>query len=304
MEKEQDKLTPDMFEISIENCGNAPIYHYTTASGIKSIIESEEFWVTKADFLNDPQEFVYVKQVLWEACLRYYTTEVIANDHYKAILKELEQMSIEHNEDNTILSGSYVLSFSLEQDNLLLWSEYSAFMGYNLELSHEELVSAIGKKGQLQFEGKVIYDKEIQIERLLQSMEAWEMEARKEKVTEEERTEAFHMWFAVACYVYSNFFKQQCFKGENEYRFVFKPFHENQKHEKIKTYPLYFREKENALIPFIKVSFAVKDKTDIIKSVMVGPKNNIDLSVKGLEQYFIYNHMNIPVYRSKITLRY
>ena len=43
-------------------------------------------------------------------------------------------------------SGDYVISFSLDNDSILMWSEYSDFYGYCMEFDFEKLVAGIQKK--------------------------------------------------------------------------------------------------------------------------------------------------------------
>jgi hypothetical protein len=43
------------------------LYHYTTADGLKGIIENDELWATSAYFLNDSAEIIYGCRILKEA---------------------------------------------------------------------------------------------------------------------------------------------------------------------------------------------------------------------------------------------
>lgn len=43
------------------------LYHYTSISGLKGILDKEEFWVTKSDFLNDPSETSYIFDIIRKA---------------------------------------------------------------------------------------------------------------------------------------------------------------------------------------------------------------------------------------------
>ena len=40
------------------------LYHYTTAEGVRGIVENREFMATKSDFLNDKLEFQYAIEVM------------------------------------------------------------------------------------------------------------------------------------------------------------------------------------------------------------------------------------------------
>ncbi|MGN0506957.1 MAG: hypothetical protein ACI4FZ_10375 [Lachnospiraceae bacterium] len=42
------------------------LYHYTTAQAVQGILDSESFWATKHDFLNDKAEFEYAQKLFSE----------------------------------------------------------------------------------------------------------------------------------------------------------------------------------------------------------------------------------------------
>ena len=44
-----------------------PLYHYTTAAGLKGIFETEQLWFTDYRFHNDPDEFFYGQKLALEA---------------------------------------------------------------------------------------------------------------------------------------------------------------------------------------------------------------------------------------------
>lgn len=63
----------------------------------------------------------------------------------------------------------------------------------------------------------------------------------------------------------------------------------------------YFRVKDEVLIPFVKKKFEPEIS---LESILVGPKNNSDLAVKGLKYFFRNKKMNINISKSEIPLRY
>jgi hypothetical protein len=46
---------------------NFVLYHYTTADGLKGIVENDELWATSAYYLNDSTEIMYGYQLIDEA---------------------------------------------------------------------------------------------------------------------------------------------------------------------------------------------------------------------------------------------
>lgn len=69
---------------------------------------------------------------------------------------------------------------------------------------------------------------------------------------------------------------------------------------------VFFREKDGFLLPYLKISVNGDGKNGKlpIESVMVAPKNHIDLAQKGMQQYMSYNGYEVPVTLSNIKLRY
>ena len=45
---------------------NEPIYHYTTAAGLKGILEQKVLWATHSDYLNDVSELRYGRSLIAE----------------------------------------------------------------------------------------------------------------------------------------------------------------------------------------------------------------------------------------------
>jgi hypothetical protein len=78
------------------------VYHYTSMSGLKAIVESGRLRATHYDYLNDPDELVYCKK-LWGDHLR------IANPD---------------DGDVPFFGEAYIVSFSELEDDLTLWRTY------------------------------------------------------------------------------------------------------------------------------------------------------------------------------------
>ncbi|CAM2076473.1 MAG: DUF2971 domain-containing protein [uncultured Clostridium sp.] len=285
------------------------IYHYTTVDGIKGILENNEFWVTKSDFLNDRLEFKYSLDILKEVAELYIKNTNIKEKFIKYVADEFERIN---NDTNGLLSGYYVLSFSKIQDSMLLWAEYSDFMGYCIEFDFNKFKLAMGEKTSLH--GEVIYNKEQQRKLVKETLEktiAEFNEANNEfknlfkenPSISDESLKKLTDYVAVWIYVYGMFFKKECFKGEGEYRFVFSAFHErSDKYTKLNVEDMYFRERDQVLIPYIKIKY---DKSKLpVESVLVGTKNNSDIAVKGIKYFLRKEKMDIPVYKSEIPLRY
>ena len=310
-----DLLAENMNQwLAIPKCREGEkIYHYTNLSSLKGIVTQHSFWVTKSDFLNDKNEFRYAYKVTKKVC-----EKLVPNARNCALLqKMLKEKVAELNTlvEDQVMSGCYVLSFSKGYDRLLLWTDFAKSQGYCMEFDYGQLRSGIHKK--MKMDGYVIYNKKEQCKlventflRILKRKDDGRHILRKKMFSEteivtEEEMEQFVNEFALCSFLYSMFFKKECFQEEQEYRFVFWAFHEDSGMEMFpELTPIHFRERAQTLIPYIEVSYANRGGQNPIRAITVGPKNNSDLAVKGI-QYFLRNEkINIPVYESKIPLRY
>ena len=289
------------------------IYHYTDLGALKGIVMNHSFWVTKSDFLNDKFEFYYAFKVIQKVCAK-----VIPNSQNRKILTRMlkERMEFFHGSmTDQILSGWYILSFSKAKDSLLLWTEFAQSQGYCLEFDYKCLTRGI--PDGIHLDGSVIYDKKKQQElventlyRIVEKKNAHRKKLREKLLSEDKlvihkELHSFVEEFSVCCFVYSMFFKKDCFREEREYRFVFWAFHEQGAKELAQPIiPIHFRKKDQALIPYIEVNYKEEERNNPICSITAGPKNDSDLAVKGM-QYFLRNEkIVIPVRESKIPLRY
>lgn len=291
--------------IHIEQIENGYIYHYTTLNALLGILDNNEFWITKSDFLNDKSEFQYTYELFRNNFL-YNITEL---GFLKKLINKFDALI---NEDNDIsrepLNGYYIASFSTDSDNLALWSEFSSAIGYNLEIDAETFICSFDKT--IMWHGKVVYDKEKQL-LLLKEAIAEAMTWRHEYGDAESLSDfcdntpdniikyiALDLY--AICTVYAMFFKQPEFHMESEYRIVLSS---TQKKTDYVNSPetLFFRPANEILIPYIKVHCKAIDS---LKSITVGPKNNIDIATAGISMYCRSRGIAIPIHKSRIPLRY
>ena len=116
-----------------------------------------------------------------------------------------------------------------------------------------------------------------------------------------ENIEDLYLWIAVIINAYNVFFKLECFKGENEYRFVFMSIHDGGRVKENEREKQYFRIKNEVLTPFIKKKI---QRLNPLKSVMIGPKNKSDIAEKGLRYFFRNMKLEVNVYKSQMPIRY
>lgn len=294
--------------------GEGSIFHYTDTNALLKIIENKEFWITDSNFLNDSSETVYINNILSEVCSDFKLT-----DEFMKKLNIYCKKTINQKEKR------YMISFSTDKDSLTLWSEFSGFYGCCIEFEINKLRSIFdsfieNNHNKCFVEGKVIYDRSKQKELLINMFERNINSIKddyhiRNKIEinelfnnyEENNNEAIikNLYYSLLGELkyYALFFKDECFKNENEYRIVFV----DDGTKKTSSDELYFREKNGSIIPYIKMSLSNKENVLPIKSILVGSKNNSDISIDGVK-YFLkkynYNLSEITVSKSKITLRY
>jgi len=302
----------DEDNIGIEVLKKGIIYHYTSVEGVLGILDKSEFWATKSDFLNDISEINYTFNLFEENFLNKIKNEKVRTRMISQFRSKLDK---ETDLYNKVLYGTYIISFSTNQDNLLLWSEFTRKMGYNLGFDIKDIRDAFNSKYEtdgkflLRLNGKVIYNKEEQI-RLLGNKIDWKLisdssdknmnslENLDESISDE-IIEGFISWIIEICSLYSMIFKDSKFEHEEEYRFIIKSLHNSEIVSLNKE--MNFRVKEGALCPFVKVPFKGLNS---LESITIGPKNNIDIAKKGLEIYCRNKEIDPKILKSNIPLRY
>lgn len=281
------------------------LYHYTTAQSVHGILESESFWVTKHDFLNDKEEFEYAHKLFSEKILSELNDEKIKKEIKKRLEKEIkDNMSGK----GSFLNGYYVLSFSLNSDSLALWSEFSEEAGYCIEFDYDTLEKTL--EMTFRWEGKVVYDRELQLKNMRNHwVEFWEkmfetpyaeIVNSSEINISEELLDGLVLHVFTLCSLYGMFYKKPEFKSEEEYRFVFWISHDENMKGKNKL-PLCFRVKNDTMIPYVEIKCNIIGAT---KTITIGPKNNMDIAKRGMELYCASKGMKVKVKKSKIPLRY
>lgn len=291
------------------------LYHYTTAEGVRGIVENREFLATKSDFLNDKLEFQYAVEVMERLTEKYIVNEDLRQRFFSKLKTEIDRLGVitptcdtDGNCDVDEMSF-YVVAFSKFQNNALLWAEFTDFRGYCLEFDYEKIVE--GFQHRVFLHGTVIYDEKEQMNGLLESLlscirnlieegeEDLEGFFEEEASPSEESLQKLIKEMSVVCSVYAMFFKKSFFKGEQEYRFIFPPLLNKTGMDKPN-----FRLLDQIFLPYIMVEFEGGKEDVPLESVMVGAKNNSDIAVRGMRYFLKTQGLDIPVLLSDIPLRY
>lgn len=101
-----------------------PLYHYTRAASLCSILSNKELWFTKWNSLNDPTEFKLIHDII-DRHLQMYDKE---SEFYRMINTYNSVDRYSKRADVTKWYNEYnvfILSFSTKGDSLNMWSCYT-----------------------------------------------------------------------------------------------------------------------------------------------------------------------------------
>jgi hypothetical protein len=108
------------------------LYHYTTADGLKGIIEKNELWASSAYFLNDSAEITYGSGVLKEVLDDWLAKDRPKESITVHLAQDLRKAFGEDLLSKSVIRPIYLACFC-EDDNLLSqWRTYGQSGGYSL----------------------------------------------------------------------------------------------------------------------------------------------------------------------------
>lgn len=114
------------------------LYHYTSAKGLKGILDNRSFWCTDVNFVNDALEIKYGRKIIKERLDSYLKSETDQN--VQLALRILAEFT-----GNNIYD-TYIACFSESGDILSQWNNYAnKGLGYNLGIQFNNNQSLITK---------------------------------------------------------------------------------------------------------------------------------------------------------------
>ena len=257
-------------------------------------------------------EFQVATQIFCEVIDKHISNTECAKKLKKKVCDEIERKNRPGMlGEEVAYGGEYVISFCLDADSILMWSEYSDFYGYCMEFDCEQLINTICHKSYDFIHGQVIYNHEEQIDIMEKTIEKEFFDCSLDfqylnswddlNNLTDENIEDLYMHLSVVIDAYNMFFKLECFKGEREYRFVFFSIHDGGRIKKEDQEKQYFKIKNEVMIPYIKKKLL---NLDSLESVMIGPKNKSDIGEKGLQYFFRNMKIKVEVKKSQMPIRY
>jgi hypothetical protein len=227
----------------------ASLYHYTDLCGLLGIINTNDIWLSNAQYLNDDEE-MKIGYELTTSIVQRLLAENLPGPR-KAYLEMLQEGL------SKPLPQAYVCSFCEEPGLLSQWRGYGANgSGVSIRFDPHEFSYVTGPDcpyGVMSV-WRVYYSREKQEERLRQAIEFFSPEVESEgsaetailkrwsaprTTTYDER--ARKVMFAIQFFVPT--FKNPDFSDEREWRLIFSPYPDCQK-------PVQFRISRNIVVPY------------------------------------------------------
>lgn len=300
-------------------------YHYTSPVGAKEILGSHSIRFTDCQFLNDKSEYIHIHKPLMQA-LEEIQEELfddsipdmihnLFNDNY-----ETERLVVTPRSDmnpklnfHLIKERYYVFCTSMQKDALNMWNYYvkgGNYQGYNLGIAINSVLKSFydlkSENVELLY-GEVLYKEPEQIRFLKEGILNIDKLLNKEldgvndvqwqdELYEEAKGRILDFLESARL-----FFKDEAFKGEEEFRFVLK-------------LPTDYTRKEDSVL---RVGYDVKggiivphctlhiEKTSF-KSVTISPMLDKELAQKGLNRFLTdckYKD-KLEINQSSIPIRY
>jgi hypothetical protein len=264
------------------------LYHYTTANGLKGIVESNTIWATHYRFLNDKTEYKYGQQIIENVL-----NETIGN----------------HSDDKSLVDfvgkiiagikaprrGIYIMSFSEKKDQLSQWKGYSDNgLGYSVgfdlaELSHLRPI-------------QVVYDEIDREKHLDHRISILEKIADDKLIMGDNSVWGMVLSHIIQTLIYR--WKDEGFKEEKEWRIVKSDIYQEasisipdrlssseefqhlrkllQERITYRVEDLKFRESNGVLIPYIEIPFKTP-KYPPIKEIIIGPSHDPEKTERATE---------------------
>ncbi len=306
--------------------------HYTSIEKSFNILDKEKLWVSRHDFLNDKSELKYINNVLKEIINDFNDNKIpqfndeeivfmrnqiqIVEKIISYFIGDLNYNILSENEKylvSTIKRYYFVLSFSKNKDSLSLWGNYTEFNGINLLFDKDKITTFLNEKKEENkflyfikqnynkdkelystfYYGEVLYDLKIIKKQLISDYrKTLDLHLINSKILIESVVTRILIELTL---IRRLFAKVNYFSCEEEYRFVF-CLDEDLYNQKVS-----FRCAKDNYIPYISIPIQLENLEEII----VGPRNNSDLVIKGFKEYLNYKNKNliININKSQIPFR-
>ena len=294
------------------------LYHYTSADGLKSIIENKTIRFSDYRFLNDIDELEYGKKVFKQVLDELKFQEPNYSDYisqWESELKSIEQGKIKYLKPvspgkngtvNCIQCESqnyhyYILSLTVLGDNKDMWNMYSGNNpGYRLKINGNELMKYFYSiRDSFLYKG-FVFSSEHRMQvfygddanKFIKNLLMAEFTIGNPSITQ----------FG-SIFKYLAFTKDEAFCSENEYRlgFCFVDEMDNSEINRENAKKV-FMNKNGTIYPYMEFQNFPFDK--IVEDIMISPYNKSELAEIGLREFLYANKLeNVKIKKSGIRIR-
>lgn len=294
------------------------LYHYTSADGLKSIIENKTIRFSDYRFLNDIDEIEYGKKVFRQV-LDELKTEAPQYSPYVSLwkkeLENTEQGKLSYLKPISITGDEaikclhcisenlhyYLLSLTTLGDNKDMWNMYSGNNpGYRIKINGNELMKYFYSIRDSFMHKGFIFSSEHRMpisygndgNAFIKTSLMLEFSSGNPSITQ-----------SGSIFKYLAFVKDEAFRSENEYRLGF-CFVEEMDNSEINSENAkkVFVNKNGIIYPYMEFQKYPFDK--IVEEIMISPYNKSELAEIGLKEFLRANKLeNVKIKRSEIKIR-
>jgi hypothetical protein len=253
-----------------ERPNDGVLYHYTTAEGLKGIIENQELWATSAYYLNDSAEILYGYRLLDLALENWLMrANPEASSVSRGLAGSLRRYFGHDALERNVITPIYLTCFCEEGNQLSQWRTYGSSGAYSIgfKVPAEGIVYGLKPEPGV-YTGrciKVEYDRNKQIQCILEILHSILPILDEQDVTDAVRIidPLSPLGFSKISNIIHEMlveesvgFKDAAFAVEKEWRFVvrsrelLKQGIDDGDHTNL---PIHFRTARGQLIPFIKL---------------------------------------------------
>ena len=294
------------------------LYHYTSADGLKSIIENKTIRFSDYRFLNDIDEIEYGKKVFRQV-LDELKTEALQYSPYVSLwkkeLENTEQGKLSYLKPISITGDEaikclhcisenlhyYLLSLTTLGDNKDMWNMYSGNNpGYRIKINGNELMKYFYSIRDSFMHKGFIFSSEHRMpisygndgNAFIKTSLMLEFSSGNPSITQ-----------SGSIFKYLAFVKDEAFRSENEYRLGFCFVDEMDNSEiNSENAKKVFVNKNGIIYPYMEFQKFPFDK--IVEEIMISPYNKSELAEIGLKEFLRANKLeNVKIKRSEIKIR-
>ncbi|MXN63669.1 DUF2971 domain-containing protein [Stappia sp. GBMRC 2046] len=275
------------------------LFHYTTISGFKGIIDSAGFWASDNRFMNDTEEVRHGSELIRKILQRREKNE--KTEDFKYILRQVQE-NLPHPNENTNL----VACFSLVRDSLEQWRGYAPSGGICIGLSTEERADDVKPlimmpqlslyKVRYRYHAKLVHILSV----IRRYREQYKLDRELVDRWPEYQDEEYVRYLSLELSNVSLLFKNEAFTSEQEVRYLI-PLDKADQFEG----GLQFRESSVGLIPYVNTgSYTGALKRLPISEVIVGPSPHQSLIAESVKTFLeVKGYSQIDVKFSNVPFR-